>query len=165
MIRLLHIQPSVASSVNASNSHAMVSRLLSKHFRFLYTFDSGHELVGCVEGNYFDNAPSLVFNLRALKAICLDPQGNLLISFDEVFGQFNTNTPEVLFSGSRTTEGSFFSFNYRGSEATIYDALTDDWITTGWNPNNWAVEEFTPPRDRAVALPLNHPIWATWVSA
>lgn len=139
----LRIQPSVGFLVDSFSSLPMVSHLQSTNFRFFYTFDSGHELVGFVEGDRLENSPHLVFNLRSLKAICFDPQGDLLLRFDTVFGQFSTATPEILFSGSHAAEGSLFSFNYRGLDASIYDAARDAWIISSWNPKRWIVEEFT----------------------
>ena len=144
----------------------MLSPIRAAHFRFTYTFASGHKLVGIVEGDRFHIAPNLVFNLRSLKAVCLDPQASPLLNFDTVFGQFSTNTPEIIFSGSHaTTNGSFFSFNYRGADASVYDAVKDVWITSGWNPRNWSVEELVFPQNKPVASPLTHPHWMTQASA
>jgi hypothetical protein len=120
---------------------SMKLRLRTKHLRFIYTFDSGHQLVGTVEGDYFPNSPDVVFNLRSLKAICLNPQGNMLMFFDDVFGQIRLLTAEAIFSGSQTDQTSFFSFNSRNAEATVYDGTNDTWVTTGWNPDNWQVDE------------------------
>jgi hypothetical protein len=140
----------------------MLLRLRTSHFRFVYTFNSGHELVGIVEGDYFANAPDVVFNLRSLKAICLDPHGTLAMSFDTVFGQFTRTGAEVIFSGSQGEQGSLFSFNYRDAEASIYDSTTDTWIAAGWNPGNWHIEELVTVKSKpVVAMPL----WASLVSA
>lgn len=143
----------------------MLSRLRAAQFRFSYTFESGHQVLGFLEGEHFRNSPSIVFNLRSLRAICLSPEGQLLMSFDTVFGQFHTAKPEILFSGSHSEQGSFFSFNYRLLEASVYDAVTDTWITSGWNPSSWTVETLTPAIDRAIALSALSPHQAILMSA
>jgi hypothetical protein len=133
----------------------MLLRLRTSHFRFVYTFSTGHELVGIVEGDYFANAPDVIFNLRSLKAICLDPYGTLTMSFDTVFGQFTRTGAEAIFSGSQGNQGSMFSFNYRDAEASIYDSMQGNWIASGWNPQNWHVEELVTIKSTPiVALPL-----------
>ena len=133
----------------------MILRLRTKQLRFIYTFASGHQLIGRVEGDYFSNSPDWIFNLRSLNAVCLDPQGLLIMSFDEVFGQININHPEAILSGSQSSQSldrdSFFSFNYRNDEATIYDAKTDTWIATGWQPDQWRVEELMTTSGKATA--------------
>ena len=151
--------------VFSTESPEMLMPVRTAYFRFVYSFASGHKLVGVVEGDRFLNAPEKVFNLRSLKAICLDPEGSQLLNFDRVFGQFSTNTPEIIFSGAHATQRSFFSFNYRGADAAVYDAVTDTWITSGWDPNNWKVEELALPVKRPAVQPLSHPLWCTWVSA
>ena len=138
----------------------MLMRLRTSHFRFIYTFDSGHQLIGIVEGDYFPNAPDVVFNLRSLKAICLDSQNNSVMNFDTVFGQFTFDEAETLFSGSKQDQGSFFSFNYRDAEASVYDAATDTWIASGWNPSNWRVEELSIPKVRARYAKVAIPVWS-----
>ncbi len=143
----------------------MLMPIRTAYFRFVYSFESGHKLVGVVEGDCFLNAPEQVFNLRSLKAICLDPKGGQLLNFDRVFGQFSTDAPEIIFSGAHATQRSFFSFNYRGADASVYDAVADKWITTGWDPNKWTVEELALPVRRPATQPLTHPLWSTWVSA
>jgi len=143
----------------------MLMRLRTAHFRFVYTFDSGHELVGVAEGDYFANSPHLVFNLRSLKAICLDPIGNLLASFDTGFGQFSITSPEVLFSGSHSDRGTFFSFNYRSGEAAIYDGTTHTWIASGWEPERWSVEALDANRAKPLMPVAHRPRWIGKVSA
>lgn len=138
----------------------MILRLRTNHFRFVYTFDSGHKLVGMVEGDAYSNAPDLVFNLRSLNAICLDPEGNLVMGFNQVFGQFGLGNAEAIFSGSQTDQDSFFSFNYRNGEASIYDAITDTWIATGWNPHSWQVEAIAVAKSKPLVPRLNQPAWA-----
>ena len=118
----------------------MILRLRTKRLRFVYVFESGHQLIGTVEGDYFPNSPNIVFNLRSLKAICFNPDGDLLLSFDEVFGQLDLNLPQAIFYGSQPKQGSLFSLNCRNNEATIYDAKNDTWIATDWNPDNWKVD-------------------------
>jgi hypothetical protein len=121
----------------------MILPLRTKHLRFVYTFGSGHQLVGTVEGDYFPNSPNIVFNLRSLQAICFNPDGGLLLSFDDVYGQLDLNVFQTIFSGSHSEQGSFFSFSGRSREATIYDAESDTWIATGWNPKDWDVEDLS----------------------
>lgn len=160
------IQPSVVFSLDSCSSLSMVSRLRAAFFRFAYTFDSGHRLVGLVEGDRFNDSSSLVFNLRALRATCLDASDNALLKFDTAFGQFNVTEPEVVFIGSHAAHSSFFTFNHRGGEASIYNAVTDTWVTSGWNPSMWTVEKFTWESNTSTtqgnALWLN---WANWLSA
>lgn len=135
------------------------------YFRFAYSFASGHKLVGVVEGDRFTSHPSQVFNLRSLKAVCLDTQEQLLLEFDQVFGQFSTNTPELIFAGVHARNRSFFSFNYRGTDASVYDATTDTWLASGWLPQSWVVEEIALPLKKPASQPLAHPLWRTLVSA
>lgn len=153
MIRRSRILPSAKPLEKTFNPHVMLlSPIRSARFRFIYTFQSGHKLIGWVEGNRFQNTPNLVFNLRALQATCCDPQGNFLIGFDTVFGQFSIDTPDILFSGSHSVQGSFFSFNYRNGDAAVYDARTDAWVASGWDPESWSIEEVAFP-DRELYVP------------
>jgi hypothetical protein len=146
---------------NLNRASTMVMRLQSGHFRFVYTFKSGYELIGVVEGDYLTRAPEAIFNLRSLKAVCLDAQSNLIMSFDRVFGQFTTVHSEALFSGSKTGQESFFSFNYRDAEACIYDAVADIWITSGWEPKRWRVEELTARVSKPTLPKRISPLWTT----
>ncbi len=138
----------------------MILRLRTKHFRFAYTFESGHKLVGTIVGDVYANQPDFAFNLRSLTALCLSPEGSLMMGFDDVFGQFEVGHAKVLFSGSHSTDASFFSFNYRDGEACIYDAVNELWITTNWNPQNWHVEELANQPLAKPPLPwLDQPLW------
>lgn len=62
------------------------------------------------------------------------------MNFDTVYGQLSSTNNEIVFCGSQAADGSLFSFNYRGLEASIYDAVTNTWMASGWNPCNWYVE-------------------------
>ena len=117
----------------------MILRLRSSHFRFVYTFESGYQLVGTLTGDHYSNQPDHIFNLRSLKAVCLSPDGNLVMSFDDVFGQFKLTQADTILSASHAETGSFFSINYRNGEACVYDATRDRWLATGWSPTNWKV--------------------------
>ncbi|NEQ43043.1 MAG: hypothetical protein F6K00_05570 [Leptolyngbya sp. SIOISBB] len=119
----------------------MTLRLRTSHYRFIYSFASAHQLVGTVIGDSYDNQPEYIFNLRSLRGLGLTPQGHLMMSFDEVFGQFTLTTAETILSGSHSQKGSFFSINYRNGDACIYDAATDRWITSGWKPERWQIQE------------------------
>jgi hypothetical protein len=142
----------------------MILRLRTKQLRFIYTFASGHQLIGKVEGDYFPNSPDWVFNLRSLNAVCLDAHGRLLMSFDEVFGQIKLDPSEAILSGSQSEQsadqGSFFSFNYRNDEATIYDATTDTWIANGWHPDHWQISELTTTQGKAAMTRRGNTAWA-----
>lgn len=141
----------------------MILRLRTKKLRFAYTFECGYRLVGRVEGDYFPNSPNIVFNLRSLQAVCISPQGNPLITFDDVFGQLSLDTSEAILSGSESNrqfhQRSFFSFNHRNHEASIYDATTDTWITAGWHPDRWQVEELVPTKPKIPQSPIGDSIW------
>jgi hypothetical protein len=67
------------------------------------------------------------------------------MQFNEVFGQLKLTSSEVILSGSHSNrpmyQTSFFSLNYRDEEATLYDAQTDRWLATGWNPYAWYVTD------------------------
>lgn len=121
--------------------------LRTKCLRFTYTFQSGYQVQGRLEGDYFRPSPDMIFNLRSLNAVCLTPQGAPLMYCNEVFGQLRLASPEVILSGSqslsRSHMPSFFSLNYRDEEATIYDSQTDQWLATGWSPENWEVMDET----------------------
>ncbi|RZM75586.1 hypothetical protein [Leptolyngbya iicbica] len=119
----------------------MTLRLRTSHYRFVYAFASGHELVGTMIGDSYGGQSDYVFNVRSLRAIALTPQGNLMMSFDEVFGQFTRTTAETILSGSHSQKESFFSINSRNDEACIYDAATEQWVTSGWLPGRWTIEE------------------------
>jgi len=121
----------------------MILRLRTSHYRFIYTFASGHKLVGTVTGDTYVNQPDVIFNLRSLRAIGLNPEGCLMMGFDDVFGQFRLTDAEPIVSGSHTQKGSFFSINYRNGEACIYDAVNDCWVTSGWHPDQWQVQELS----------------------
>lgn len=122
-------------------------RLRTKCLRFTYTFQSGYQLRGHLEGDYFRQSPDMIFNLRSLNAVCLTPQGTPLMYCNEVFGQLRLASPEVILSGSQSLPHShtpsFFSLNYRDEEATIYDGQTDQWLATGWSPESWQVIDET----------------------
>lgn len=137
----------------------MILRLRTSHYRFIYTFMSGHKLVGTVTGDYYVNRPAMVFNLRSLKATGLSPDSYLLMEFDDVFGQFSLTTAETIMSGSHTATGSFFGLNYRNSEACIYDAVADCWVTSGWRPEHWQVQELSRPQATTPRPMLLLPAW------
>ncbi|MBD0336717.1 MAG: hypothetical protein ICV62_14610 [Cyanobacteria bacterium Co-bin13] len=115
-------------------------RVNSSWFRFSYRFTTGHLLLGTVEGDFLVNLPHLVFNLRHLTAALQDQRSRTVLQFDRVFGQFDLTSPEVLFSGSDSGSESFFCFNYRGSEAIVFDGTEGGWIASGWVPATWQVE-------------------------
>ena len=115
--------------------------LRNSHYRFIYSFASGHQLVGTLIGDNYGTKPDYVFNVRSLRAIGLMPQGTLMMSFDEVFGQFTRATTEVILSGSHSQKSSFFSIDSRNGEVCIYDAATSQWITSDWQPDRWKLEE------------------------
>lgn len=139
----------------------MILRLRTSHYRFVYTFVSGHKLIGTVTGDSYANRPDIIFNLRSLKATGLNPEGRLIMEFDDVFGQFNLSTAETILSGSHTQTGSFFSFNYRNSEACIYDAVADCWVTSGWHPDRWQGQELSRSQ---VAIPRPAMLLPVWPS-
>lgn len=143
----------------------MVSHLRSAQYRFTYTFRSGHQLAGILEGDRFHESSSLIFNLRSLQAICLDMQGSTLMKFDTAFGQFNTALPEVVLLGSHANHGSFFTFNYRGGDASIYNAVTDTWVTSGWEPERWKIEKIADIPARKVTSGSVNPAWARLMTA
>lgn len=118
----------------------MILRLRTCHYRFIYTFASGHQLIGTFKGDNYTNQPDTIFNLRSLKAVCLSSTGRLLIGFDDGFGQCRLSCAETIVSGSHSQKGSFFSINYRNGEACVYDAIADQWITAGWQPERWQIE-------------------------
>jgi hypothetical protein len=119
----------------------MTLRLRNSHYRFVYAFTSGHKLVGTLIGDSYSGQPDYVFNVRSLRAIAVTPQGHLMMSFDEVFGQFTHTTVETILSGSHSQKDSFFSLSSRNDEACIYDAAMDRWISSRWQPECWKIEE------------------------
>jgi hypothetical protein len=127
-------------------------RLRTTRFAFHYTFASGGELWGRVTGDRLYNAPALVFNLRDLQATYRDSQGHCQ-PFDTVYGQFNLDFPGALLTGSNATTGAFFSFTYRGQEATVYDDTPGGWLSECWQPERWQVQEV--PAIKSVPLPLS----------
>ena len=128
------------------------NRLRATRFEFRYTFASGGLLWGRMEGDRLHNAPTLVFNLRDLHATYRDSQGHCQ-SFDTVYGQFNLDLPGALFTGSNATTGAFFSFTYRGQEATVYDETQAVWLSECWQPQRWQVQEISALK--SVPLPLS----------
>lgn len=137
----------------------MILCLQTSHYRFIYTFLSGHKLVGTVTGDHYVNRPEMIFNLRSLKAMGLSPDSCLMMEFDDVFGQFNLTRAETIMSGSHTATGSFFGLNYRNYEACIYDAVTDRWVTSGWQPERWQVQEVSRSQAMAPRPTLLLPAW------
>ncbi|MBD2259601.1 hypothetical protein [Pseudanabaena sp. FACHB-2040] len=132
----------LGTSVPAATAHQGQSskRVSSGWFRFSYRFTTGHLLLGTVEGDFLVNLPHLVFNLRHLTAALQDQRSRTVLQFDRVFGQFDLSSSEVLFSGSDSGSGSFFCFNYRGSEAIVFDGIDEGWLASGWVPATWQVE-------------------------
>ncbi|HEY9734821.1 MAG TPA: hypothetical protein V6D06_01020 [Trichocoleus sp.] len=114
-------------------------RIKSRHYQFSYRFTTGHLLVGSVLGDVILNLPDLVFNLRQLSAVLRDKNGRTVAQFDRVFGQFKLGQPEILLSGSDARSGAFFCFNYRGSEAVVFDSASN-LLASGWQPETWQVE-------------------------
>ncbi|MDB9526471.1 hypothetical protein PN498_10765 [Oscillatoria sp. CS-180] len=135
--------------------------LHTSHFRFVYVFESGHKLIGTVKGDSYGNTLDVIFNLRSLKAICLNNQGNLIMGFDQVFGQFTLHDSEAVLAGSQAGGESFFSFNYRDAEASIYDARRNVWVATGWDPNNWHVKKLVKPKNQSLVITDRKPEWAS----
>lgn len=142
---------------------SMTLRLRTSHYRFIYSFASGHQLVGTVVGDSYHNRPDVIFNLRSLRAICLTPQGDLMMSFDDAFGQCTLTNAETILSGSHSQKGSFFSINYRNGEACIYDAAADEWITSGWQPDRWQIRELSIlPTLSSAQTPRTRVVTPTW---
>lgn len=135
------------------------AQLKATRFRLTYTFDSGYQITGTVEGDYLHNSPHLIFNLRHLNATCHSPQDDILLTFDQVYGQFERDFPAPLFSGNNEATGSFFSFSYRSWEATVYDAVADRWVAMGWTPTTWSMTEL--PVIRAVPSAQGVFSWAS----
>lgn len=121
----------------------MILYLRTSQYRFVYSFKTGYKLVGTLIGDHSTYRPDIVFNVRSLKAVCLSPQGSLVMGFDDAFGQFKLPDAEVILSGASTETGSFFSINYRDGEACLYDAICDEWVAAGWEPHNWSIEAMT----------------------
>lgn len=131
------------------------TRLHQSQFRFRYQFQSGYCLSGVLMGDRLLKVPNLVFNLSGLEAVCCDPAGQVILRFDTVFGQFQTHYPEMLFSGSNAETGDFFSFNYRDRDAVVYDARSDRWLSVGWNPDGWNLEEITTSPTYRLSAPAS----------
>lgn len=142
-----------------SRGWGIEARLKATRFRFVYTFDSGYQITGTVQGDYLYNSPHLIFNLCGLNATCRSPQGDILLTFDQVYGQFERDFPAPLFSGNNEATGSFFSFSYRSREATVYDAIADRWVAMGWTPKTWSMTEL--PVIEAVPQPQSAFSWAS----
>lgn len=154
---MLYRSPAQSPSPSTPYRAWKQARLQTEPFQFRYTFESGHKLVGELVGDRLLRLPHLVFNLRRLNAICISPNGQQLLTFNTVFGQFNLDFPGAIFSGTHDTTGSCFSFNYRGLEATIYDAIADEWVATGWCPAAWSVEgKASTDIARVPQLPVNY---------
>lgn len=145
------LTPSSNAILLTGVAHTSPHRLRTAQFSFSYRFDAHRILIGRVEGDLLRNLPNLVFNLRQLSAKYRDTSGQYDLTFDTVFGQFSLDFPGVLFSGTDARTGSFFSFNYRGHEATVFDSTQSAWIAGGWNPNHWHVEEFLGRESLTVA--------------
>ena len=109
--------------------------------------------MGEVEGDRLHNVPNLVFNLHTLKALYIDAAGQPRCQFDTVYGQFNLDFPGALFTGAagaEPTPNAFFSLTYRGQEATLCDIHRGLWLSEGWCPERWQVQELS--RGQSVAL-------------
>ncbi len=126
-------------------------RLRTARFQFLYTFESGGQLEGWLEGDHLWNRPNLVFNLRSLTAAYQDLNLRSPLYFDTVYGQCNLDFPGALFSGSNAATHGFFSFNYRSLEAIVYDQQAGGWLAEGWNPSQWQIQQLTPVK--SVGIP------------
>lgn len=159
------IEPSVLFSLDSCSTLSAASCFQSANYQFSYAFDSGHRLVGFVKGDRDALSSRAVCNLRGLSATCLDPEGSPRLRFDTVFGQFDTRSPEVVLLGAHAVQGSFFSLNHRGGDASIYDAVTDTWVTSvtsGWNPARWTISEIPHYRYRSpqpAVPPVLNSLW------
>lgn len=78
------------------------------------------------------------------------------MGFDQGFGQFTLQRSEALMTGTQAGQGSFFSFNYRDNEASIYDASRNLWLTTEWNPNRWSAEELVKSKSKSMSVQRPH---------
>jgi hypothetical protein len=111
----------------------------SSLYQFSYAFGTGYVLSGQMVGNVISKLPSLVFNLQSLQAVLCSKEQKPILHFHEVYGQFKLSTPEVLLFGSNPKTGSFFSFNYRCEEASVFDNAHKEWVVSGWHPARWQV--------------------------
>ncbi|MEM6424246.1 MAG: hypothetical protein AAGF66_16880 [Cyanobacteria bacterium P01_H01_bin.119] len=108
---------------------------------FYYQFADGL-LSGVMEGDYITRCPNLTFNLRDMRAQYETKAGELVLRFDQVYGQCSLDRTEALFSGSCSQSGVLFSLNNRGQEAVIFDG--QDWLEQRWNSLNWSVRQIQP---------------------
>lgn len=114
------------------------ARRVERHcFHISYQFPSGQCLVGTVAGDVLTNLPNLAFNLDGLEAVLRSPSGTPIARFDQVFGQFRLDRPEVIISGSDSATGAFFGFNYRAGEAMVLAADPRQCLASGWRPAAW----------------------------
>lgn len=142
-------------SIHCIRSHRKAAshcQLWATQFQFRYSFCADGYICGWVAGDRLSNQPHLIFNLRNLQATYVSPEGRRQ-PFDTVYGQFNLDFPGALFTGSNAATGAFFSFTYRGQEATIYDAAKGMWLSEIWEPEQWQVREV--PAAQSVAVPLS----------
>ena len=114
-------------------------RLRMANFKFFYRFGPRQLVQGTVRGEVLCNLPNLAFNLHAVEAVYLDRTNQIQLHFNQGFGQFHLDSPKVLFLGTNTASGAFFSFNDRGGEASVFDGSC--WIASGWEPTQWLLQE------------------------
>ncbi|HEY9881576.1 MAG TPA: hypothetical protein V6D29_24190 [Leptolyngbyaceae cyanobacterium] len=124
----------------SADKTAKTQRVKTGCFKFSYCFATGQLLSGRVAGDVIVSRPNLVFNLHGLNAVLQDQSLQTVLRFDTIFGQFKLDQPEVLLSGSDSESGSFFCFNYRASEAIVFDGRQKSWIASGWMPEAWHAE-------------------------
>ncbi|MGP1371695.1 MAG: hypothetical protein ACTS3T_02620 [Almyronema sp.] len=133
------------SRINSVQCKSWVNRdrphqgLQTTQFKFHYRFGSEQWVQGTVRGQLLANLPNLAFNLHAVEAVYLDRANQVRLHFNQGFGQFHLDSPKVLFLGTNTVSGAFFSFNDRGSEASVFDG--SHWIASGWEPSRWLLQE------------------------
>lgn len=127
-----------APSQPAQQSGRSTAKRVERHrFHFSYHFASGHCLAGTVAGDVLTNLPNLAFNLGSLEAVLCSASGMPIARFDQVFGQFRLDRPEVIISGSDSATGAFFGFNYRGGEAVVLAADRRECLASSWRPTAW----------------------------
>ncbi|NEQ43520.1 MAG: hypothetical protein F6K00_08150 [Leptolyngbya sp. SIOISBB] len=135
--------PALIDQLNSNPFSKMLSQrplFLSEQFYLTYRFDNGYLLRGTLKGEHCGFRPETILSLYDFSIGYCQPDGRVLLRFDNGFGQFDLTTAQALLTGTHTASGSLFTLNYRTAEVSIYNAINQHWLTTTWSPDNWQVQ-------------------------
>ncbi|RZM82727.1 hypothetical protein [Leptolyngbya iicbica] len=85
------------------------------------------------------------------------PEGRPLLTFDAGFGQIELMPVRPLITGTHSATGALFGVNYRTAEVSIYNAITQQWLTESWSPSAWQIVPCTEEIQPVLAIASRWP--------